>query len=532
MRQRRSLLHTVGSISSATLVSRIFGLIRDQVQSFYFGAGFVTDAFIAAFRIPNLLRDLFAEGALSSAFVPTFTSVHEREGAAAAWRLANRVITLLALLLGAVALSIVLAAPAVLELYVAGFGPAKTQLATRMTRIVAPFLPVVALAAVAMGMLNVRGRFFLPALAPAAFNVASIACVVGLVPLLAARGVEPGLSLAIGAMAGGGLQLVVQLPALYREGFRLRPELAPRDPGVRRIGRLMLPATLGLAAAQLSIFVDTILASGFGNGPITWLQLAFRLMQLPLGLFGVAIGVANLTRVSRDAARGDQRALRGTLAASLRAAALLALPATAGLIALREPIVRVLFERGRFEPADTLQTAAALLCYALGLYAYSVTKIQVPTFYALDESRTPVLATAIAVTLKIGANFLFIAAFPRLGLDPFLGLAVSTSLAAWLNFGMLALVLRRRLGALRGERVVRTTLALVVVSVAVGLAAGGSHAAAGALVSGSGLAAQLVCLAAGIGAGLAALAACLPWLGIPETRALLAAVRRRLGRAD
>jgi putative peptidoglycan lipid II flippase len=323
MKQPPSLLRTVGSISSATSVSRVLGLGRDMVQSYYFGVGPVTDAFTAAFRVPNLLRDLFAEGALSSAFVPTLTAEREHHGNEAAWRLANRLITTLLLILGLVVLLTALGARWILRVYVAGFPPEKMDLAVTMTRILCPFLLFVALAAVAMGVLNTCGRFFVPSVAPALFNVAIIVSVVALVPVLARFRFEPGLSLAIGALLGGALQFLVQVPAMRAEGFRFRLELAWRDPGLRRIAWLMLPATLGLAATQINILIDTVLASMFDDGPITYLSLAFRLIQLPIGLFGVAIGTANLARVSRDAAHDDREGMRANLASALRAAACL-----------------------------------------------------------------------------------------------------------------------------------------------------------------------------------------------------------------
>jgi putative peptidoglycan lipid II flippase len=341
-------------------------------------------------------------------------------------------------------------------------------LAVAMTRILSPFLLFVALAAVAMGMLNACGRYFLPALSPAAFNVAAILGVVILVPILPQWGLAPGLALAIGAIVGGLLQFVVQWPGLRAEGFRFRPEWGGDDPDLRRIGRLMLPATIGLAATQINILVDTVMASRFGNGPITWLALAFRLIQLPIGLFGVAIATANLTRVSDDLARGDLAGLRRNLADALRVAAMLALPATAGLVALREPIVRVIFEHGQFDAHATNRTAAAVLCYALGLFAYAVTKIQVPTFYALGEARTAVIASVSAVSLKVAATFALIAALPLFGMDPFLGLALSTSLAAWVNYLWLDRALRRRIGGLSGEGVLRATLQMVALSAVLG----------------------------------------------------------------
>jgi len=527
MKQPRSLMRTVGSISLATSMSRVLGLVRDQVQAYFFGAGPITDAFIAAFRVPNLLRDLFAEGALSSAFIPTFTAERERKDDAAAWRLANRTISVLLVILGALTVIIAFGAPWILKVYVAGFPPDKMDLAVTMTRILAPFLLFVALAAVAMGVLNTHGRFFLPSLAPASFNVAAIVGVLLLVPLLPRFGLEPGLALAIGAVAGGALQFLVQLPAMRSVGFRFRFDLVWRDPALRRIGALMLPATLGLAATQINILVDTVLASTFGDGPITYLAYAFRLMQLPIGLFGVAIGTANLARVSRDAAQRDLQSLRVNLATSLRAAALLVLPATIGLIVLREPIVRLLFEHGRFGGEDTRRTAATVLCYALGLFAYAVTKIQVPTFYALGDTRTPMLGSVTAVSAKIGANFLFIWLLRRLGVDPFLGLALSTSLAAWINFGWLGLGLRRHLGTLRGQRVGSTYGIMLLLSSVMGGATLFVHAGLERWLGGGGLVSEAARLMAAILAGMLVLLAGLRLANLPDTRFLFSFLRRR-----
>jgi putative peptidoglycan lipid II flippase len=526
MSERVSLLRSAGSISVATAMSRVLGLMREQVQSYYFGAGFVTDAFLAAFRIPNLLRDLFAEGALSSAFVPTFTGIKEREGPEAAWRLANRLFTVLTVILAAVTLGIFLFAPWIMRVYAAGFTPEKLELAVTMTRILSPFLLAVAAAAVAMGILNTYGRFFVPALAPALLNVAAILGVVLFYPVFVRFGWPAGLVLACGAMVGGVLQFGVQIPSMRRLGFRFRLDWAPRDPGLVRIAWLMLPATIGQAATQINFLVDTWLASRYGNGPITWLSLAFRLIQLPIGLFGVAIGMANLARVSRDAAVGDHAGLRANLAAALRAAALLALPATAGLVALREPIIQVIFEHGRFDHASTLNTAAALLCYALGLYAYAVTKIQVPTFYALGDTRLPVMASTTAVVAKLAANGAFVFALPALGLNPFLGLALSTSIAAWTNLGILAWGLRRRAGSIAGHGVVRATLSMALVSLVMGACCGGVHALLAHLLPGGGVAGEIARLAAAVAVGVATAAAGALALRVPEARALVGAVAR------
>lgn len=526
-RERRSLGAAVGSISFATFLSRILGVVREQVLAYFFGAGVVSDAYNAAFRIPNLLRDLFAEGAMSSAFVPTFARHIERDGLSAAWRLGRRVMTALGVVLGVVTIAIFVFAPEILGLYVGEFDDDKMALTVTMTRILSPFLLFVALAAVAMGMLNSRGRFFGPALAPASFNVCAIVGMIALVPWFTRIGIHPGYSIAIGAVVGGLMQFAVQVPLLHREGFRPGIDFAPRDPGLRRIASLMVPATFGLAATQLSIFVDTHLAAGQGDGAISWLIWGFRLIQLPLGLFGVAIATANLARVSADAARGDAEGLRRNLAGAIRTAAVLTLPATAGLIALREPIVRVLFEHGEFDAFDTRQTAAAVLCYAFGLYAYSVTKIQAPTFYALGDTRRPVIASAVAVGAKIVAALVLLRVLPQYGVSGFLALAISTSVAAWVNFTQLAVSLRRRVGAFRGLRVIDTTLRMVVVAAVQGW---GVHLVHGALergLPGGGILGEIARLATAIAAGIALTLGVAFAVRVHEVRDVLERLRRR-----
>ncbi|ANM28836.1 hypothetical protein ABI59_03275 [Acidobacteria bacterium Mor1] len=527
MSDSRQLLRRVSGISLATMMSRILGLLRDQVQSYFFGAGLVTDAYLAAFRIPNLLRDLFAEGALSSAFVPTFTREREHHGDEAAFRLARRLMTLMGVLLGLVTLAILLFARGILKLYVPGFSGEKLDLAVDMTRIVSPFLLFVAFAAVAMGMLNTHGKFFLPALAPAFFNLSAIVAVITLVPVYRSLDIHPGLALATGAILGGVLQFAVQVPALHRVGFRFRPDLALRDPALRRIGLLMLPATFGLAATQINILVDTILASRFA-GAITWLSLAFRLMQLPIGLFGVAIATANLARVSVDAARNDHGAMRDNLAAAFRTAAFLTIPATAGLIALREPIVRMLFEHGRFGTLDSEKTAMAVLAYALGLSAYAVTKIQVPTFYALGQTRLPVIASATAVGLKIVCSLLLIRWLPRFDIDPFLGLALSTSVAAWTNFAILAGGLRRRIGSLGGRGILDTTLRVLLVSVVMAFAAHELHRIVEQAWSGGGIPGEVLRVLIAVATGMLIFSVGCRLLRVPEATLVFDRLRRKI----
>lgn len=500
MSRPASLLRNAGIVAAATLASRLLGLLRDQVQSWIFGAGFATDAFVAAYRIPNALRDLFAEGALSSAFVPAFTRLERERGRDAAFDLARRTLTLLAVTLAAAAVLIAWGAPALVGLYAAGFDDDKARLAIAMTQVLSPFLLFIALAAVAMGMLHAAGRFVAPASAPAWFNVVCLVAMIALPATLARAGFAPALALAVGATAGGLAQFLVQIPALRRTGFRFGLDWAPRDREVRRLLRAIAPAAVGLAATQVNVLVDTVIASSLGDGPITWLQLAFRLVQLPIGLFGVALATVHLQRASHQVASGDLGALREGLDSALRTAAILTLPAAAGLIALARPIARLLFEHGRFTPESTAATAAAASCYALGLYAYVAVKIEVPTYYALGDSRAPARATVASVAFKIAATLGFLALLPAVGVPPFLALAVATSLAAWLNLAFLSRGLRRRLGP--GRSVTGVVLRIGALSAGMGVACAMLSSGLEVLLPGSGVGLQAARLGASIVAGI------------------------------
>jgi putative peptidoglycan lipid II flippase len=438
-----TVFRAAGSVSIAIMISRALGLIREMVMARYFGAGIYTDAFNVAYRIPNLLRDLFAEGALSSAFVPNFIRCLNQSGAREAWLLANRVVNALLLILGAVTLLFFFGARGFVYLLAAGYAevPEKFELTLLMTRIMSPFLLWTALASVAMGVINSCGSFFLPALASSAFNICCILAGIFLSPLMPRWGLDPVVSMAIGALVGGFAQFLVQVPQVYKYGFRYRPGIDFSDPGLRRIATLMLPAVLGLSATQINIAVDCQLASHYGNGPVSWLNYAFRLMQFPIGVFGIAIASVTAASVSHWAAQNNIGKLRSTLQSSLRLAACFTFPATVGLILFRKEIVSLLYERGSFLSSDALRTSEVLSFYALALFSYSAVKILVPAFYALEDTHTPVRASLTTVAVKIAINFVLII---PLG---FLGLALATTLASWLSFGLLAAKMARRTGA-------------------------------------------------------------------------------------
>jgi putative peptidoglycan lipid II flippase len=514
--QDRSLAGAAGSISAATLISRILAMGREMVMSRYFGAGYYTDAFNVAFRIPNMLRDLFAEGALSSAFVPTYIRTINDKGKEEAWLLANRVINALVIILAGITLLIYIGASGFVYLLAAGSRaiPGKFELTVQMTRIMSPFLLFVALAAAAMGMLNARGRFFIPAMAPSTFNVCSILAGIFLSPLMPRFGLAPVVSMAIGALVGGASQFIVQLPAAYREGFRYRPLVDFKDPGVRQIAKLMLPAIVGLSATQVNIAVDTQLAIHYGNGPVSYLNYAFRLMQLPIGLFGVAIATTTLATVSFHAARNDIGKLRDTVAGSLRLAACLTFPATVGLILFRYEIIELIYQGREFVAADTAKTSEVLLLYALALFAYSGVKILVPTFYALNDTSTPVRMSVTTVVVKIAVNFLLIV---PLG---FLGLALATAIASWLNFVLLARGFGKRTALPWRSGELGAYLRIAFASLIMGLVAFLALGAARQLMPIQGKLGLALHLGSAIAVGLAVILPLLRWFRVEEEREL------------
>ena len=468
---RASVARNAGVISLAVTASRVLGLVRDQVFAVLFGAGLQYDAFLTAFRIPNLLRDLFAEGALSAAFVTTFTQVQQSKGAEEAFRLSNRVATALMLVLSAVCIIGWIFAPTIVYWLAPGFYdvPGKADLTIHLTRIMIPFLLLIALAAKAMGILNARNKFAIPAIAPVFFNLGSV--IGGLFlgyTIGPALGLSPIEGMAFGTLVGGFLQFAVQWPSLRRAGFRYRPMLSLTDPGVRQIMRLMGPAIIGTAAVQINVFVNTNFASGIIdattgavlNGPVSWLSYAFRFMQFPIGVFGVAIATAALPPLSRSTTNPDYVEFRQTLAHSLALVFLLCIPSAIGLAVLGRPIVALVFEHGKFTSFDTLQTANALAAYSIGLTGYAAVKVLSPAFYALNDARTPMLISLGSIAINFVMNSLLVGPFGHVGL------AFSTSTVALVNFFMLALLMRRRLGRLGGRQLALTVSRVSAASLA------------------------------------------------------------------
>jgi putative peptidoglycan lipid II flippase len=518
------LARSAGITGAATLTSRILGLARDQVLAAFFGAGSDMDAFVVAFRIPNLVRDLFAEGAMSAAFVPTFTRRLTLHGKDDAWRLGNNLINALLLVTGAAVVAGFVFARPLVTAYAGDFDrvPGKLELTILLTRIMLPFLTMVSIAAACMGMLNSLHHYFMPALSPAMFNIATIVGAIGLVPLMPAFGTPPITAIAVAALVGGALQIAIQWPSLRREGFRYRPVLDMRDPGLHQVLVLMGPGTIGLAATQVSLFVNTLLATSQEAGAVSWLAYAFRLMYLPIGLFGVSIATATLPAVSRYAAADDMAGTRRVVAQALGMTTVLCLPATFGLVALAEPIVRLLFERGRFSAADTASTAAALRWYAVGLLGYASVRVSSPIFYAIRQNRVPVVVSLCTIAVSIVVNVVLVRVMG------FRGLALGTSLAVLANGGALLLLLHRKLGGIElGPLALTFVKTIAAGSVMAAVSLGSEHLLAG-VVPGPGTAAEMIRLFGAIAAGLAALTAAAKLLRIREFGDAVAGAAGRL----
>jgi putative peptidoglycan lipid II flippase len=523
--QTGKIARAAGTVSLAVFASRLLGLVREQVFAGLFGAGSANDAYVVAFRIPNLLRDLFAEGALSSAFVTVFTDYDQKAGLVRTWRLANNVIMCFSLLVGSLVLLGMFFSPRLVSLMAPDFGlvPGKLALTTLMTRIMFPFLLLVTLAALAMGMLNTKGKFFVPSLASSFFNLGSVVAGVLLSWLVPSLGLHPIVGMAWGALIGGLLQLLVQMPLLWRVGFRLQWVLDLREEGLRRIGLLMLPAVVGLSATQINLFINTFYAASCPEGSVSWLNYAYRLFHLPMGLFGVALMVATMPVLSRHASQEDIPSLKGALESSLSLALLVTVPAACGLIFLSQPIIALIYQHGQFSAWDTQQTAAALTFYALGSLAFAGVKIMVPAFYALNNTRIPVIGSF----LTVAANLVFINL--TVGALQHRAIALSTSMSMVLNFLFLGVMLHRRLGGLRVRPLLVTLTKVIAAGLVMGLVVAGLQPLlAGRL--GTGVAGRFCSVmgAIGLGAGLYFLV--VSRLQIPEFQELTQKLWARLKR--
>ncbi len=423
--KKSTLVRTVGFVSGATAISRVFGLVREQVMAYYFGAGVATDAFVAAFRIPNLLRDMFAEGALSSAFVPVFKQKLVKGTKEEAFELANIVLTGMLLVVGFIVLFGLIFAPLIVYLTAYGFvsDPVKLELTIDMTRIMMVFLLLVSISALVMGMLNSFNRFTIPALSPAFFNLGTIISVIAMYKVFD----QPAYALAIGVVVGGILQLAVQLPLLHRIGYKFKFNFNLFHEGMKKILRLFTPMIIGLSAGRINILVSTLWASFLAEGSMSYLNYSFRLMHFPLGVFAVALGTVALPRVSELAVKGDTENLNKTFYQAMNLNFFIVIPAAVFLALLSHEITRLTYQWGVFSELDAQNTALALRHYSYGLIGFAAVRVIVPFFYAFNDAKLPMRISIITVIINI------LLYFPLVKMLDFAGLAAATSIAGIVN---------------------------------------------------------------------------------------------------
>jgi putative peptidoglycan lipid II flippase len=541
MSEKRAIARAAGVVGALTVVSRVTGLLRDAVVGYLFGAGTAADAFFVAFRIPNLLRRLVGEGAASAAFIPIFTDYLTTRPRREADHVARVLFTIMAVALAAITIAGVLLAAPITRLFAPGFAtvPGKLELTISLTRLVFPYVLFIGIVAAATGILNSLRDFTAPALSPIVFNVVLVVVAIAAAPWLGIYG------LAVGTVVGGMAQLLTQVPALKRLRVPLRPGWDPRHPAVGRLGRLMLPTVFGSAVYQINVLVSTMFASLLPAGSVSYLWYAERLLEFPLGVFAVALSTAALPSFAALAKR-DAAEFRETVGFALRLVNVVALPAAVGLAVLADPITSVLFQRGEFGAQEAQQTAVAVRWFALGLWSVASARMLVPAFYALEDTRTPVLTAAVAFLANLGFVILFIGPLPA-PIDSPLGrglaaatraasvlalrhggLALATSLAATTNLLLLCVAFRRAVGGFAWRAwlasILRTAVAALAM-VPVVLAITSRVAWFGGGIS---FAVRTAWLLAAIAAGTLVFAGVALVLGGSEVRAVRIALRRRL----
>ena len=462
MDEKRSVTKAAGQISIATTASRVLGFIRDILLAGIFGATGSTDAFFIAYRIPNLFRELFAEGSMSAAFVPVFTETLAKQGREEARKLASATLAFLLCVVSITCLLGILFAPYVVSIIAPGFieSPEKFSLTVTLTRLMFPFLFFISLAALAKGVLNSLKSFFIPALAPVFLNIAIIISAIFVAP----RFKIPLIAIGLAVSVGGALQVAIQAPDLMKRYFLVRPVFAFRHPGLKKVLRLMLPAIVGMGVAQINILISTVFVSFLSGGAATYLYYAMRFVHLPIGIFGVAMATAVLPSLSEQASRGDTDALRDTFSFSLRLLFFITLPAMAGLMALSDPIIQVLLQRGEFTAKATAETAYALMFYSSGLWAFVGTRIIASTFYSLQDTKTPVKIAAVSVAANIIFSFILMGPL-RHG-----GLAFANAIASAINFILLFHFLRKRLGRIDGRKIIHSFIKTAIAALIMGAA--------------------------------------------------------------
>ncbi|MCD5411485.1 murein biosynthesis integral membrane protein MurJ [Thermodesulfovibrionales bacterium] len=477
MSAKGRITKAAGKVSIAVFTSRILGYVKDMMLASLFGATGVADVFFVAFRIPNLLRELFAEGAMSAAFIPVLTEYQTKHGHDEANRIVRATFIFIIIFVGLICVLGIVFAPLIVSVIAPGFlnEPEKFSKTVFLTRIMFPFLLFISLTALTMGALNTRRVFFISALSPAMLNITIIVCML----TLAIHFVEPIIAVAIGVTVGGLAQFLFQVPSFFRQGYTfIWPKSKTRDqkiaserdrnisspllwhPGLKKIGLLIVPATVGMAATQINVLISTILASYLPEGSITFLYFSMRLIQFPIGMFGVAMGMAILPTLSEHSTRREMDKLRDDFSFALRLLFFIAVPAMAGLVVLNIPIVSTLFYRGAFDYAATIATSDALMFYALGIWAIVGVKVITATFYSMQDVKTPIKIVVIAVIINILFSLLLIGPMKHNGL------ALANTISAGCSFMLLFYFLRNRLGSIETKKIATSLIkALFAVTV-------------------------------------------------------------------
>lgn len=519
--ENSKVARAAGIVGISTMASRIFGFIRDMVVAAFFGASMATDAFFVAFRIPNLLRRLIGEGSLTVSFVPVFTDYLNKKSKEEALELANVAFSLLSILLVIISILGVLFSPLIVALIAPGFlsEPNQYTLAVFLNRLMFPYIFFMSLVALCMGILNSFRHFAAPALSPVILNICMIIAALTLRDFFA----EPITALAIGVMIGGILQLAMQWPFLVKFGLKFKFLFNLRHPGIKQIALLMLPAVFGAAIYQINVFVGTILASLLPKGSVSYLYYADRIMELPLGVFAIAIGTATLPSLSEHASRGNYDELKSTMSFSLRLMLFVTIPAMVALMALNLPIISVLFQRGAFDVHSAILTSQALFCYALGLWAFSVIRVIVAAFYSLQDSKWPMKAAIITLIVNIAASIALMIPLKHNGL------ALANSLASMVNVIVLCVVLRKKIGPFLDRSFYLSTLKIIISSFVMW----GAIMLLNAYLpwdANASFSVRLTYLIAAIAIGAATYFACAYLLRAPEIHGIIRQMKRRLKR--
>jgi putative peptidoglycan lipid II flippase len=465
--EKKQILKSTSVITLATLTSRVLGYVRDQRVALLLGTSTLSDSFYLAFRIPNLLRRLVAEGSLSGSFVPVFSGYKEEKSREEVWDFANRLFWTLAVILAVITVLGMIFSPVVIRLFtLMGHDQAQWAQAIQLNRIIFPFIFFLGLSALCMGILNCFRVFALPAVTPA---VSNFGIIVFSTAIVWRRFESPAVALAVGVVIGGLLQFLLQLPQLVRRGMTFKFGVSFRHPAVRRVGKMMLPGVFGLGVAQLNFYVDTIFLTSqrMPAGSVTALYYADRIMQLVLGSYAIAVATAILPMMSQQAKTMDFDSLKRTLGFSMRIVSFITIPAAIGLIMLRQPIIRVLFQHGQFVEESTRLTAWALIFYALGLPAISAVKLIVQAFYSTLDTRTPVWIASGVLLLNIVLNTVFLLLlFPQLRNG---GPALATAIAAYVNCGALFIIFRKRYGRIGAREIVSSGMKSFIASACMGI---------------------------------------------------------------